>query len=579
MKTEKNHRDTETQRDKMPARSDRLAKVVVLAQTRGDCRSHEEGVRIRKYPSLDADRRRPSMQRFSLCLCVSVVLSGLLLGAVRAAGKLDSSITAVIDAPEYRHARWGLLVAELESGRVVYERSADQLFAPASNTKLYSVAAALDGLGAEHRFVTPVVRRGDVDGQGRLDGDLILVASGDPTLGGRSGSDGRFVFKNVDHTYANGFAGAELSEPDPLAGLNDLAQQVAAAGIRRVEGDVQVDDRLWARAFGTGSGPARLTPIMVNDNVVDVVVTPTTSGTPARVTWRPVTAAVQVDARVETLAADTGSAVTVTAPSPGRLVVRGRVAAGQRPLVRIAEVEDAAAFARALFIEALGRAGIAVRASALEPNRPEALPTREAVAALPRLAQHTSAPFSENARLILKVSHNLHAGVLPLLLAARKGQRTLAEGLRLQREFLARAGVEADAISFGSGAGGSPADLTSPRATVQLLRHMAGRKDFAVYEAALPRLGVDGSLWDAVPPDSPARGKVLAKSGTFSLFDTLNGKPMLTSKALSGYLTTAAGKRLAISLMVNNVRMEQFSDSARHGRTLGRLCEALYASE
>src|SRR5207248_3658938 len=141
-----------------------------------------------------------------------------------------------------------------------------------------------------------------------------------------------------------------------------------------------------------------------------------------------------------------------------------------------------------------------------------------------------SPPLSESARLILKVSHNLHASTLPLIVAARKGKRTLDDGLHVQRDFLKHAGIDVETISFGGGAGGSRADYTTPRATVQLLRYMATRPDFAAYEAGLPVLGSDGTLHDAVAADSPARGKVRAKTGTLSWRDRRNGRTLLTSQ-------------------------------------------------
>src|SRR5439155_6572251 len=110
-----------------------------------------------------------------------------------------------------------------------------KLFTPASTTKLYSCAAALIALGPDYRFATPVYRRGEVK-EGRLRGDLILVASGDLTLGGRTNRDGHMAFKDHDHIYANGSSKAELTDTDPLAGLKELARQIKAAGIREITG-------------------------------------------------------------------------------------------------------------------------------------------------------------------------------------------------------------------------------------------------------------------------------------------------------------------------------------------------------
>jgi D-alanyl-D-alanine carboxypeptidase/D-alanyl-D-alanine-endopeptidase (penicillin-binding protein 4) len=230
-------------------------------------------------------------------------------------------------------------------------------------------------------------------------------------------------------------------------------------------------------------------------------------------------------------------------------------------------------------IEALERAGVSVDASPLSEQTAAGLPARDEVARLPRVALFTSPPFSESARLILKVSHNLHASTLPLLLAARNGKRTLEEGLRAQHDFLAHLGLDVETISFGGGAGGSSADYVTPRATVQLLRAMHARPDGALYRAALPVLGDDGTLYDAVGPDSPARGKVQAKTGTYFWDNVMNKRVLLTSKALAGYMTTAANRELAFALFVNHVHLDKAADTSRVGKTLGRLAEVIYTND
>jgi len=508
---------------------------------------------------------------------LSVILCDRPTEAGATAPELEQALCEVLQAAEYKHAHWGLYIVDAQTGQPLLEHNADRLFAPASVTKLFSVAAALDALGADYRFQTPVYRRGTVDAHGVLAGDLILVASGDLNFGGRCTADGRLEFKNVDHTYANGNDRAEWTQADPVAGLRILAEQVAAAGIRRVTGDIVIDDRLFERAEGTGSGPTRLTPIMVNDNLIDLRIVPTQPGQRARVEWRPQTALWQVDAQVFTVGPDAATRVRVGRPEEGRLVVRGQIAAGQAPLVRVAEVEDAARFARALFIECLRVCGVAVEASVHEHNDVSKLPARDAVGHLPKLAEYVSPPFAEAVRVILKVSHNLHASTLPLLVAAQRGHKTLAEGLYQQGRILERLGVDVSAISFGGGAGGARADYVTPRATVQLLRAMAGHRDFAAYYEALPILGVDGTLADAVDASSPARGKVRAKTGTLFWYNGLTRRYLLTSKALAGYMDTARGRRLMFAFFVNGVHLDKATDTVKVGRALGRLCEIVYS--
>lgn len=506
---------------------------------------------------------------FRRCFCLFVLLPS----AVWAADPLAERIDTFIEQSPYKNGQWGVLITNLKSGDVLYARAADKLFAPASVTKVYSVAAALDALGADYRFETPIYARGTVNGEGVLDGDLILVASGDPTLGGRAAANGEIEYTNNDHIYGGD---AELTGGDPLAGLNELAQAVLAAGVRRVRGDVLIDDRLFEHATGTGSGPSLLTPIIINDNLIDVVVTPAAAGALAQVVWRPGGTSVAVDAQVQTAAADAATEITIESPREGALVVRGRIAAGHKPVSRAHEVADPASFARSLLIDALGRAGVAVDSSALGKNAGERLPQR--YDDLRQVAKFTSPPFSEAARLILKVSHNLHASTLPLLIAAKQGQRTLREGLRLERDFFIKAGIDADTISFGGAAGGDPADFVTPRSAVTLLRYMAARDDFALFERALPVLGMDGTLALAVPDNSSARGKVQAKTGTMFWHNRMNGGSILTSKSLAGYMTNAAGDRLAFALFVNNLPTKSGDDRGRIGKELGKLCQVIFES-
>ena len=497
---------------------------------------------------------------------------------------MSQRVEAVLSTAGYQKGHWGVLVVDRKTGDVIYERNADQLFSPASVTKLFSTAAALVELGTGYRFQTPVVRHGEVDAAGKLNGDLILVASGDLCMGGRTGPEGVLLFKDEDHTYAGGNLKSEIVGTNPLAGLDHLAREVEAAGIREIAGDVIVDDRLFAAAVATGSGPSRVSPILINDNVIDVLARPAgKAGEPAVVTFQPATQFVLVDALVETVPEGKQASLTVARVGPAKYTVRGQLPVGHSQVVKIGEIEQPASFARALFIEALRRHRVRVTASPLESNNTSGLAARGDVIKLPKVAEYTSPPLSEYARVILKVSHNLHASTLPLLIAAHHGERTLEEGLKREGRILKSLGLEPGTISFGGGAGGSRSDLVTPRATVTLLRAMATRPEFAAFDSALPVLGRDGTLAKSVAADSPARGHAHAKTGTYFVENELEGTTVLTSKALAGYLETASGRSLVLAAFVNNVPLDapkptkSVSDAtAEAGRLLGKLCEALY---
>ena len=498
------------------------------------------------------------------------------VGSAVSEDRVPPKVREVMDSAKYKQAHWGLLAVDLKTGEVRHERNSEKLFAPASVTKCFSVACALDAFGADHRFETPIVRRGEVNSDGVLTGDLILIASGDLTFGGRTTESGEIAFTNGDHTYASGGTESELTPQDPLAGLNELARQVAKAGIKRVRGDVLIDDRLFEKAEGSGSGPGRLTPIYVNDNLIDFTIAPTKAGQPAEVKWRPESKSFRIETHVETVASKGKTETSVRDLGGGRFSVHGEIAEDHKPVLRVVEASDANSFARTLLIESLQRQGVAVDAPTSADHPHDKLPPRDETLKLPSVAKFVSPPFSENARLILKVSHNQHASTLPLLVAAKHGERTLSQGLRRQHDFLKRAGVDVETISFGGGAGGSRSDYTTPAATVQLLRYMATRPDFESYRRAMPRLGVDGTLAKSVGADSPAKDKVFAKTGTLYWDNVMNNGSLLTSKALAGYLTTSKGETLAFALFVNNAPVRNGLTTTTAGKDLGHIAELLF---
>jgi D-alanyl-D-alanine carboxypeptidase/D-alanyl-D-alanine-endopeptidase (penicillin-binding protein 4) len=326
--------------------------------------------------------------------------------------------------------------------------------------------------------------------------------------------------------------------------------------------------------------------VVVNDNVIDVVATPASKpGEPATIRTVPETAFATMDARVETVAEGEPPRLEVKAVGPRRFSVRGQLPVGHRPVVRIYEVAEPASYARTLFIESLRRRGVQVDAASIGDNDADRLPSQAEVARLPKVAEYTSPPFREYLRVILKVSHNLHASTLPLIVAAHHGERKLSEGLKREGQLLKALGVPVETIAFGGGAGGARVDLVTPRATVTLLRAMAARPDFAVFDAALPVLGRDGTLAKAVAADSPARGHARAKTGTYWLDNPLTGRAVLTSKALAGYMETASGRPLVFAFFINSVPVDaqgsvQVSEAtARAGRVLGSLCEVFYQSD
>ncbi|TQM65025.1 D-alanyl-D-alanine carboxypeptidase/D-alanyl-D-alanine endopeptidase [Humibacillus xanthopallidus] len=497
-------------------------------------------------------------------------------GGSPAAGQgLPNDVTQVMDSARYSSSRWGLLTYNLKTGRNEMQLNERQFFVPASTAKLYSLGAAWHTFGPDHRFTTPVYRQGAMT-NGTLAGDLVLVASGDLTMGGRTKADGSVSFANLDHNDANGIPGATLIPEDPLGGLNQLASQVKASGVTRVSGDVIIDDRLF-QLDREQNAEAPATPIVINDNLIDMVSTPTAVGQPAKLDYRPHTSAYTVTSTVRTVEAGQPAQVTSRVVAPGRIELTGQVPMGiTPPLLHVQQVEDPAAFARSAFIDALRLAGVTVDVSASGANPSGALPPKSSYAAGNRVAAYVSPVFSEYVKLILKVSHNLGANLTVCLLAVRAGSTDCLDGLEVERDFLRDvARVPVEQVVLNDGQGGSLGDVVTPTATVALLRYFQTRPDFARFRASLPVLGRDGSL-AMVVPDSPAAGHVQAKTGTLAAGDLLNNRLLMPSKALAGYIDTSNGQLLAFSLVVNYVPASSIDDVLQVNTDLGRVAAAIW---
>jgi len=236
-------------------------------------------------------------------------------GNKKDASPIPDAILEVMQKPLYADATWSLKVVDLETGEDIYNLNSGLLAYTGSVRKTFSVGMALNELGPDHRFRTPIYTQGDVSGEGVLTGDLILVADGDLTMGGRNTPEGTVAFTSFDHTEANSLGSAILTGPDPLQGINELAADVAASGIKTVTGDVVVDDRLFD-LFRVPNGNVLITPMIINDNLVDVTIIPTEPGQPAIVEWRPKSAALGVEADVVTAAEGEDMTVSLTMDNP-----------------------------------------------------------------------------------------------------------------------------------------------------------------------------------------------------------------------------------------------------------------------
>jgi len=467
---------------------------------------------------------------------------------------IPDKILQIMHQEKYAHATWRYLFKDAETGQVLFQKDADEMALPGSTTKLFSVAALLHAYGDDYRFKTPVYALGSID-NGILNGTLILVGKGDLTMGGRQEGSDTIEFTKMDHIYANDVPGALLTPQDPLNGLNQLAKIIKDKGIKEIEGNVLVDDRLFETVEKRGM---LISSLMINENLIDIVLNPGEVGHAAALSWRPQVHGYSVANGVKTVAAGEPLDIQISSDPLGRtIIVKGTLPADQKNVVRVSPIKDPNNFARAAFIQALHAQGIKVN---INERRQPNLPDQSDLQDLQLIAVWKSPPLYEYAKLILKVSHNLGANLVPLLLAVHNGKKTFAEGMLELGKFSQEAvKLPPSTFVFIDGAGGDENRLT-PNAEVQLLEYMRKKPEkFQDFYNALPILGVDGSLED-FGKTTKAAGKVRAKTGTGVSFNLGTNQFFLTTQTLAGYIERKDGHLIEFMLSVNNGQMPEIKD-------------------
>ncbi|MEO3875015.1 D-alanyl-D-alanine carboxypeptidase/D-alanyl-D-alanine-endopeptidase [Nonomuraea sp. B12E4] len=491
------------------------------------------------------------------------------------AGELEGRVKEIMGRPEFAGARWGMEFYSPGTGRAVYSLNASELFNPGSSFKVFPAGTAFETLGPDHRFRTRVYRTGPLV-KGVLKGDLVLVAGGDLLLSGRVRRDGSLELPTPDHSYDRN-EGAGPLPGDPLVEIRRLARQVAAHGVRQVEGRVLVDISLFreGRESLANGMNATMSPIMVNDNLVDITVRPGgAAGEPAVLDISPQNAYIRVVNDVTTVAAGARPLTfTGAADAPDgthHVTITGDVPLGVKSLFRACYAPQPARFAAMLFTEALRDEG--VRAEAGSTATPDFAELSSHYTRKRMLAEHVSPPLPEELKVMLKVSSNIHTGMWPYLIGAIAGgdaENPRAAGLKLQSRLFEEAGLD------GTPPGASEHRYT-PEFFTRFLAHMSRKPYYRTYRLTLPILGRDGSLAH-VQPDSPAAGHVFAKTGTgIMMSDTAVG----ISKGLAGFVELPDGQVLTFGtfMHLSSAPGGGSASADAAGQALGEIAAAAYES-
>lgn len=447
--------------------------------------------------------------------------------------KLESDLDAIFNQPKYACAYWGVRVERL-NGQVLYDRLGAKQFTPASNLKLLTTAAAIEQLGPDFTYETRLEAVGTIGADGTLAGDLVIVGSGDPSLGAWHPDEQR----------------------DSRRLMNDWAAKVKAAGIRTITGDVIGDGRCFTPEsyceqwnygdlhFWYAAGPSGLA---IEENAYRVLIRPGAKiGEPAVLRITPETSYITIinDTRtVEAGGASTADSVPCSTEGNTRRFV-GTIALDKKEIRERGSVWDGARYAACLLAEELARQGVVVRgrpvnirmlASADRIDRVD--PARRRV-----LAVTVSPPLRELVKVVNKISHNFFADQIVRTLGLRReGTGDFDSGAKAVRAWLKDIGTpDAESIRMYDGSGLARDNAVQPRQICHLLRYMRkSARGGAAFVDSLPIGNTDGTLRERLN-DADTKGNVRAKTGYIGHV-----------RCLSGYVTDADGDDLVFSMMCN----------------------------
>ena len=452
---------------------------------------------------------------------------------------LKSRIEEIARQPALEPGFFAVKIVSLDTNQIIYEQNANKFVRPASNMKLYTVATAFDRLTPDYHFVTSVYAKERPE-DGKIKGDLIVYGRGDPSIAAR--------FNNGDY----------------FKGINDLADRIVAAGVKRVKGDL-VGDESYFNGAPIGSGwewedltwsyGAELSALTINDNAIDLTVKPGMSvGFPVVITsGPPATSFMTIANHATTAARGSRSDLHIyRGLGANTLEISGSLPLGDTGFIGGVAVPDPALAFVSMLRDALVKRGVKIdgRLRTVDARSGGSIvPSSPAGPAPIEIASLQSPPFSIIAAHTLKPSQNQYTELILRTLGkiqppnpndATRARDNEDAGLEVVTSFLRQAGVGESEIALNDGSGLSRNDLISANTTVQLLTFMTKHRYFAQFRDALPIAGVDGTLRTRMR-GTPAEGNVRAKTGSLS-----------SVASLSGYVTTAAGEHLVFSMMLNN---------------------------
>jgi len=433
----------------------------------------------------------------------------------------EARVAALLATRRPAAGTYGVAVVDAGSGEVLIAVDGLTPRIPASTMKVVTTGASLMALGPDHRFKTVAYAAAKPEPGGNLAGDLVILGGGDPSL---------------DVTRKPG------GEP---GSIDRLARAVARAGVKRIRGNLVLDDSRFDRVFRAPGWPsdqltrsycAPVTALTVGRGCLTVVTKPGSApGQPARVSTIPAARSIEVVNRVTTTAKKKEHRIILDLPvGSTTLKVSGRV--WEKSTGYSAEV--AAPDPTLLFGEALSDRlvahGVALQGSVvLGPGAVAALESPTELAAV-------EASHLDLIRVTNRESQNLFADCLFKNLGhVTTGDGSFAAAGKATAALARKLGFPDGHLVQIDGSGLSRDNRVTPHFLAKFLSRLYARDDWKQYVQSLP--------WGGQPETSLRRrlkevGKsVLAKTGT------IRGV-----SGLAGYVRAKSGRVVAFAVLVND---------------------------
>lgn len=443
---------------------------------------------------------------------------------------LQGQIRFVLSRSELQRGQVGVKIVSLNSNQTIFDQNSEKYFMPASNMKSYTVAAAIERLSPNFRFVTSVFAPSMPDSSGTLKGNLTIYGRGDVSFS------------------------TAFYDGDYYKGLDALADKIVQSGVKRIEGDLIGDDSYFSgnpTPYGWEWDDmqwyygAEISALNINNNSVDLSVKPGSTGAQCIVQILPLSAVIKVQNTCITTAKGTKRELKVTKKLDQNILeISGSMPANDKVYEGYISVSRPAEMFIALLRQRLEKKGVTItgRNQLVNPK----VKNLSQVAPI-EIAKIESVPLSIIAQKTMKPSQNMFTETLLWTLGEQIGDKTnpnlssAERGIAVVSNFLKQAGIASDAVKQYDGSGLSRHNLITPNSAVQLYSFMAKSRYAQAWNDSLTIGAIDGTLRNRFK-NTKAAGNVRGKTGTIDQVS-----------ALSGYVTTASGERLVFSVVVNGV--------------------------